>query len=147
MANALYPIYKSALLAASTNVSLNVDTTTDGPYATLADTGTYSYSAAHDFYNDLSGLVQSAGSDNVSRISTPTVSSVADGRFDGDNCTLASCTAGNSLEAIIIYRHNSGANTTWRLVAFIDTGATGLPVTPNGGDITITWHASGIFQL
>jgi hypothetical protein len=33
------------------------------------------------------------------------------------------------------------------LVAYLDTGVTGLPVTPNGGDITISWHASGIFQL
>ena len=24
---------------------------------------------------------------------------------------------------------------------------TGLPVTPNGGDITVTWNASGIFTL
>ena len=24
---------------------------------------------------------------------------------------------------------------------------TGLPVTPNGGNITVTWNASGIFQL
>ena len=33
------------------------------------------------------------------------------------------------------------------LVAFIDTGVTNLPVPPNGGDIAITWNASGIFSL
>ena len=35
-----------------------------------------------------------------------------------------------------------------RVIAFIDT-ATGLPVTPNGGDITITWDngANKIFKL
>ena len=32
-------------------------------------------------------------------------------------------------------------------MANIDTGVTGLPVTPNGGDISITWNASGIFTL
>jgi hypothetical protein len=51
------------------------------------------------------------------------------------------------VEALVLYRKNAGANTTWRLVAYIDTGVTGLPVTPNGSDITITWNASGILQL
>jgi hypothetical protein len=54
---------------------------------------------------------------------------------------------GVSIEALVIYRKNSGANTTWRLVLYLDTSVTGLPVTPNGGDITVTWNASGIFGL
>ena len=49
-----------------------------------------------------------------------------------------SSVSGNTVEAIVIFRKNAGANTTWYLVAFIDTGVSGLPVTPNGGDITIT---------
>lgn len=141
MANAIYPIYKNALMTAGANTSLDQDDTTNGPYVALVDTGTYTYSAAHDFYNDLSGIV---GTDQ--RIATPTVGSVAAGTFDGDNVTFSAVT-GASVEALVIYRHNSGANTTWRLVAYIDTGVTGLPVTPNGGDITVTWNASGIFAL
>jgi activator of HSP90 ATPase len=138
MANAIYPEYKEFLLGASANVSLNVNDATDGPFVALVDTGAYTYSTAHDFYNDLSGVV---GTDQ--RIVTPTI---ANGTFDGDNCTFTAV-SGNSIEALVIYRHNSGANTTWKLVAFIDTSVTGLPVTPNGGDITITWNASGIFTL
>ena len=138
MANAIYPIYKQALLAASASVSLNVDDATDGPFCALVDTGTYTYSAAHDFFNDLSGIV---GTDQ--RITAPTVTT---GTFDGGNLTFTAV-SGATVEALVIYRHNAGANTTWRLVAYIDTSVTGLPVTPNGGDITITWHASGIFTL
>ena len=141
MANAIYPIFKTALLAAATNVSLNVDDTTNGPFCALVDTGTYTYSAAHDFYNDLSGIV---GTDQ--RIASPTVGTVAEGVFDGADLTYTAVT-GNSVEALVIYRKNSGANTTWRLVAYIDTSVTGLPVTPNGGNITVTWNASGILQL
>lgn len=141
MANAIYPIYKTALMSASTNVSLTVNDATDGPFCALIDTGTYTYSAAHDFYNDLSGVV---GTDQ--RITSPTVGSVAAGVFDGADLTYTAV-SGNSVEALVIYRKNAGANTTWRLVAFIDTGVTGLPVTPNGGDITVTWNASGIFLL
>lgn len=141
MANAIYPIYKSALLSAAANVSLDQNTVNDGPYVALVDLGTYTYSSAHDFYNDLSGIV---GTDQ--RIQNPTVSSVAQGTFDGDNVTF-SAVSGASVEALVIYRRNAGANSTWRLVCLLDTGQTGLPVTPNGGDITISWNASGIFAL
>lgn len=141
MANAVYPIYKTAILSASANVSLTVDDTTDGPYCALVDTGTYTYSAAHDFYNDLSGIV---GTDQ--RIASPTVGSVSQGTFDGADLTYTAVT-GNSVEALIIYRKNAGANTTWRLVLYEDTGVTGLPVTPNGGNITVTWNASGILTI
>lgn len=141
MANALYPIWKSGLLAGTANTDLDNDTSTDGPYCALVDTGTYTYSAAHDFYNDISGVV---GTDQ--RITTPTVNSVAQATFDGDDLTF-SAVSGATVEALIIYRHNGGANSTWYLVAYIDTSVTGLPVTPNGGDITVTWNASGIFLL
>ena len=138
MANALYPLFKQSLLAADANVSMNQNTATDGPFVALVDTGTYTYSAAHQFYSSLSGIV---GTDQ--RITTPTVTT---GLFDGDNCVFSSVT-GASVEALVIYRKNSGANTTWRLFAYIDTGVTGLPVTPNGGDINVNWNASGIVQL
>jgi hypothetical protein len=138
MANAIYPIYKQNLLAGTSGFDLDNDTTTDGPYIALIDTGTYTYSAAHDFYNDLSGVV---GSDQ--RITAPTVTT---GTFDGNDVTFTAVT-GASVEALVIYRHNSGANSTWPLVCYLDTGVTGLPVTPNGGDISITFNASGIFTL
>lgn len=138
MANAVYPLYKQSLLAGDANADLDNNTATDGPFVALIDTGTYTYNAAHQFFSSLSGIV---GTDQ--RIATPTV---VNGLFDGDNVTYTAV-SGASVEALVIYRKNAGANTTWRLVAYIDTGVTGLPVTPNGGDITITWNASGIVQL
>lgn len=138
MANAIYPLYKQSLLAGDASSDLDNNTTTDGPFVALVDTGTYTYSAAHQFFSSLSGIV---GTDQ--RIVSPTVTN---GLFDGGDVTFTAV-SGASVEALVIYRKNSGANTTWRLVAYIDTGVTGLPVTPNGGDITVTWNASGIFQL
>jgi len=120
---------------------MNVDTTTDGPYTALTDTGTHAYSAADQFYSSV--VAATVGTEQ--RIVSPTVGTVADAVFDGSDLTFTAVT-GASVEALTIYRHNSGANTTWRLVLFIDT-ATGLPVTPNGGDITVTWDAQGIFKL
>lgn len=140
MANAFFPKYKGFLLSAAANVSLDQNTSTDGPFCALVDTGTYTYSAAHDFYDDLSGVV---GTDQ--RITTPTVAA-ATGLFDGDDLTYTAV-SGNSVEALVIYRKNSGANTTWKVVLYLDTSVTGLPVTPNGGNITVTWNASGIAQI
>jgi hypothetical protein len=137
MANAIYPKYKEALLNASANSAITGSGTT-GLYVALVDTGTYTYSASHEFYSSLSGIV---GTDQ--EITTPTLTN---GVVDGGDVTF-SAVSGNSVEALVIYRKNAGANTTWRLVAYIDTGQTGLPVTPNGGSITITWNASGIFAL
>lgn len=68
------------------------------------------------------------------------------GLFDAADTTFPSVT-GTSAEALVIFVKNAGANTTWELVAYIDTGVTGLPVTPNGGNIVVTWNAAGIFQL
>lgn len=140
MANAIYPEYKQNLLAGTSGYDLDNDTVNDGPYVVLIDTGTYTYNAAHDFFDDLSGVV---GTANGMRITTPTV---ADGLFDGDNVTFTAVT-GATVEGFVIYRHNAGANTTWPLVLYYDTAGGGLPVTPNGGDISISWNASGIFQL
>ncbi len=137
MANAIYPKYKEALLSGSANSALT-GTGSTGFFVALVDTGTYTYSAAHEFYSDLSGIV---GTDQ--EIATVTLTS---GTVDGDNVTFSAVT-GNSIEALVCYRKNAGANTTWRLVTYIDTSVTGLPVTPNGGDITISFHASGIFTL
>jgi hypothetical protein len=138
MANAIYPKFKQSLLAGDTNSDLDTNTTTDGVYCVLVDTGTYTYSSSHQFYSSISGIV---GTEQ--RIVNPTVT---DGVFDGDNVDFGAVT-GSSAEALIFFRKNSGANTTWRLVAYIDTGVTNLPVTPNSGNIDIAWDATGIFAL
>ncbi len=137
MANAIYPKYKQSLLNGDANTALTGSGST-GLFAALVDTGTYTYSAAHQFFSSLSGIV---GTDQ--EIGSVTLT---DGLIDGADISHPAVT-GNSVEAIVLYRKNAGANTTWRLVAYIDTGVTGLPVTPNGGAINTTWNASGIVQL
>jgi len=71
---------------------------------------------------------------------------VASGVADGNDCTL-SAVSGAAFGAIIIWA-DSGSNSTSRLIGWIDTG-TGLPASPNSGDITIQWSAgaSRIFML
>lgn len=134
MANAIYPKFKEALLDDSANIDLNDSTVK----VALVDTADYTYNSAHDFYNDVSAAV-------VGTPQTIANSTVTAGLFDGDNVTFTAV-SGDPVEALVIYI-DTGDPATSRLVAYIDTGVTGLPVTPNGGDILITWNASGIFQL
>jgi hypothetical protein len=138
MANALYPKYKEAVLQSLSNTSLAGSGTT-GVYVALVDTGTYTYNAAHQYYSDLTGIVSTDQEIGATKTYT-------NGTFDGADVVFTAA-SGVSVEALVIYVKNAGANTTWRLVAYIDTGVTGLPVTPNGGNINITWNASGIFTL
>ena len=140
MANAIYPKWKSALIQGSADSDLD-GTGSTGVWAALYDVGAGgAYDAADEFYSDLSaGIVGTP-------VEIGATKSYTSGIFDGADVTWTSVSGAVS-EAIVIYRKNAGADTTWRLVAYLDTNVTGLPVTPNGGNITVTWNASGIFAL
>jgi hypothetical protein len=56
-----------------------------------------------------------------------------------------SLVSGSTATYILIYQ-DTGNPATSPLLILIDT-ATNLPVTPNGGSITINWNAAGIFTL
>lgn len=133
MANAIYPKYKEAILQSAANSNMSSGTVK----VALIDTGTYTYSAAHEFYSSVTGVVGTP--------QTIGTKAFTNGIFDGQDVTFTAVT-GSSVEALIIYIDTGTAGTS-RLIAFIDTSVTGLPVTPNGGDIGITWNASGIFAL
>lgn len=134
MANAIYPIYKQEVMKNTSGTDLSSGTVK----AALIDTNDVAYSAAHDFHNDISAAI-------VGTPQTLANKTFVNGVFDADNVTF-SAVSGDQCEAIIIYV-DTGNTATSRLVCYLDTGHTGLPVTPNGGDITITWNASGIFAL
>lgn len=141
MANALYPKYKEKLLnpgTLGTTSGTAVDLADDTIKIALVDTGTYTYSSAHEFYSSVSASV-------VGTPQTLASKTVTNGVFDAADVTFTAV-SGVSVEALVIYK-DTGTNSTSSLVAFIDVVASGLPVTPNGGDITVTFNASGIFAL
>ena len=133
MANAIYPKYKEALLNGSANTNMSSGTVK----VALVDTGTYTYSSAHEFLSSLTGRV---GTDQTLGTKTFT-----NGTFDAADSTWTAV-SGSTCEALVIYIDTGVAGTS-RLVAYLDTGVTGLPVTPNGGNISVTWDAAGIFTL
>jgi hypothetical protein len=106
--------------------------------AVLIDTGTYTYSAAHDFYNDLSGVVGAESPAFASKTFT-------NGVFDAADITFGAVT-GTTAEALVIFI-DTGNVATDALVAYIDSATSGLPALPNSGDINIVWNASGVGTL
>ena len=133
MANALYPKAKEAFLNAAINMASNTVT------IALIDTGTYTYSTAHQYRSDVA---------NASVISTATLANktITSGVFDADDATFTSVSGANC-EALILFA-DTGVQGTSRLIAYIDS-ATDLPILPNGGDITVAFSsgASRIFSL
>lgn len=139
MANALYVAYRNGVLGShATYVDLDADTIK----AVLIDHGTDTpVVATDDFYNDISaGIVGSLSS----ALASKTIGTVAAGVFDAADVTFAAV-SGSSVESVNLLK-DTGSTSTSNLIAYFDTG-TGLPVTPNGGDITVTWNASGIFTF
>ena len=131
MASVVYPKFKEELLQGTHDLS------TSAVRAVLIDTGTYTYNATHNAYDDLSGVV---GTESGA-LGTKTFT---DGTFDSADITFTSV-SGATAEAIVLFV-DSGTPATDYLIAYIDSG-TGLPVTPNGGDINVTVNASGWFSL
>lgn len=138
MANVLYPKFKEALL------NKEHDLNTDIIKASLIDSADYTYGAAHTTYVAGGSGVADASKVAVSpQLTSPTI---VDGVFDTADFTWTAVT-GDVSEAIIIWNDSTTTPTADALVAFYDTGMTGMPVTPNSGNINVTVHASGWFAL
>lgn len=123
MASSLYTNFLDLLLKG------DIDLLSDTIKAVLVDTGSYTFSAAHSY---LSSVASGA------RISTATLSGkgVSGGVFDAAD-TLFTGVTGSSIEAIVLYK-DTGSDASSPLIAYLD-GYTGLPYTPSGADLTITW--------
>lgn len=134
MANALYSKGKEALL------NKEIDMNTDTIKAALVDGYTASVTT-HVYLSDLTG----AGG-SLTASATLTTPTITDGAFNADDVTFTAVAGGSTPDYIVIYQ-DTGSSATSHLIALIDTttGVT-LPVTTNGGDITITW-GTNIFSL
>jgi len=140
VANAVYPLWKSALMAELPTLKSLDMLPPDNCGLVLINIGAsgYNYSDLHQYYTDLTGIVNVA-KPLTSPVLTSNVFSAAGLVFTG--------VTGSTIGALVMFRQNSGANSTWRLVLYEDTGVIGLPMIPNGGNLLVTWNAQGIFAL
>lgn len=135
MANALYDSGREGFLDGS------IDWDTDTINCHFIDEADDTIDLAND-----SVWSDRAAAANVAESGSFSSKTVTAGVADAADVTFSAVT-GDQCESIDI-KQDTGTDSTSRLIANIDT-ATGLPVTPNGGDITITWDSGSnkIFKL
>lgn len=135
MANALYDKARERFLTGQLNWQ------TDTIKAVLVTSSAYTVNlTAHEYLSDVSQSARVAMSPAFTNKTT------ANGAADADDVTFTSV-SGAVINAIVLFKDTGVAGTS-PLIAYIDT-ATGLPITPNGGDIICTWDngTNRIFKL
>jgi hypothetical protein len=132
MANVVYPTGMKAF--ADADIDFLVD---DIKIAAMSST--YVYSAAHDFRDDLTGVV--ASSANLSsKTSTGGVLDAADPVFTS--------VTGSTIVSFAMFK-DTGTASTSRLICFWNATAAGaaFAVVPDGTNITLTLSASGLVAI
>jgi hypothetical protein len=134
MANVLYDKGREGFLDGS------IDWDTDDIRVCLVKSS-YTFSAAHDFMDDI-------GTDDNGRSAALGSKTVTSGVADAADTSLVA-TSAVACEALVIFKH-TGSDATARLIAYIDTPSAGLPFTPAASQtVNITWDngANKIFKL
>jgi hypothetical protein len=142
MANQLFALGREGFLAGEIDW--------DTAVIKVALTRGYTYSAAHKFVSD----VTTAGGTLVATSAALGTKTVASGIADAADLTWTAVASGAACDKILVFQSSAVAGgadvaaSAQRCIALIDTG-TGLPVTPNGGDINLVWDngANKIFAL
>jgi hypothetical protein len=130
MANALYKLGAQHIL------NKEIDLDSDTIKASLVK-NTYPQNLTTDeFYSTISTYV-------LSTVAL-TGKSIALGVFDADDATFAAVAAGDTAEAIVLWK-DTGNPATSQLIAYIDT-ITGFPIATNGGDIIAQWD-NGTYKI
>jgi hypothetical protein len=138
MATAVHTDLLNSMLGAPTHSVTDWDT--DNIDASLLDqTDSGTITAATVDYGDVNGAtVVATGDLPVSGISAGVVS------LSGA-LTFASV-SGDAADYLTVFKNSGTAGTSPLLITW-DSATTGLPVTPNGGDIIATWGSSTVLTL
>jgi hypothetical protein len=142
MANVLFDRAKFKMMAPGTLGTTSgdaIDLASDTIDVVLVTAG-YTFSSSDEFLDP--AIVAGNRVGTPTALASLTVSNA--GVFDASDIVF-SAVSGSQVTQIVMFK-DTGTETTSPLIAYWDT-MTGLPITPNGGDITVTWNAAGIFNL
>lgn len=123
--------------------SAEIDWVDDTIRAFLVDSANYTPDMAnHDYLDDIPTNARFGNSGSSTRGNAPALSSktLTNGILDAANTVFTSMTpAATVCEYLVIFKDDGVADSSSRLICLIDT-MTGLPVTFNGANITISWN-------
>jgi len=142
MANYLYGNFKQSLLSQNPSVDLDTDTIKVALVSNAYTPNTNAGTSGDQYYSSVTGVIGTPA--------TLASKTVTGGVLDAADVTFTSVTSTATVHKLVIFKEiATAANSTWPLIAVIDSATSGLPVTPNGGDITISWDngANKIFAL
>ena len=140
MATIIHDDFRDAQLGNPTHSVIDFDTDNiDVSLLDQTDSGTIT--AATVDYDEVDTATVVATTD----VASPTIGVVGTGVFDAADTTFTSVT-GDAADYLVLWK-NSGSAATSPLAVTFDSATTGLPVTPNGGNIVVTWNASGILAI
>lgn len=143
MANRLQDAYRNNILGDGTYTNVQLDA--DDIRAIFLDTADDDAIAAD---GDLAAILSAArvpAAASAPALASKTIGVVAVGVFDAADPTYTALT-GDQVERLLMFKH-TGVDATSVLIAYWDTFTSGMPLTPNGGDVLLQLNASGIFQV
>jgi hypothetical protein len=152
--NALYAAYRNSVVGKTSDYSTRVDCDTDVLYAFFSDDGTVTPDGTHVFhstYTTAENPAYAACTANPgSRLTSVTAGTVGTGVVDAADYTFTSSTAltgSTSVESYIIAKFITNAAASPVLAHFGNGVTTGLPLTPNGADVTVVYNSSGVWTF
>jgi hypothetical protein len=145
VANFLADAYRNSTVGKTSDYSGRVDADTDTLKAYFMDQGTDTPVVTDVFESSHTGINPTFA--NAQALAGGTAGVVAVGVFDANDTVFTAgsvLTGSTSVEWLVVFKFVTVAGDSPFLAAW-DT-ATGLPLTPNGGDVTVVWSASGIWK-
>ena len=140
MATITHNEWLDSMLGSPTHSAIDLDTDNiDASLLDSADSGTILASFVD--YDEVDAAVVLATGD------LPAVTSITDGVVTLTGAmTFSAVAAGDEIDYLTVWK-NSGSPATSPLILTWDNASTGIPVTPNGGDIVATWGSNILVTL
>jgi hypothetical protein len=149
MAGFLYTIYRNSVVGVTSVTAARIDCDTDNLIAFFSDDGTVT-PAISDTFVDAYATSENPAFASPEALASVTAGTVASGVVDAADSVFTGgsvLTGATSVESLIVSKTTGTAATSPNLAHWDSANATGLPLTPNGADVTVVWNASGLWRF
>ena len=140
MATLVHNDWLDGMLGSPTHNVVDIDTDTM-KLSLLDATDSGTITAAYVDYAEINGVV--VVSDGLAM---PSVSTITDGVVTLSGAATFLSVSGDVADYMTLWKDTASAATSTLLITW-DTASSGLPVTPNGGDIISTWGSNILLTL
>lgn len=93
-------------------------------------------------FDEVDAVVGASGSH-----ASKTVGTVATGVYDAADLTFSAVSSTEAVQDYLTVHKQASTVAVSPLAITYDSATTGIPLTPNGGDVTVQWATTGILQI